>query len=73
MKLNYLFNEDYGFDVLDDELNIERNIMNFLTEKEYGKVVVHIQNNRSIDSEDYKKLVHATQLLKNISNSMDSK
>ena len=73
MKLNYLFNEDYGFDDLDDELNIERNIMNFLTEKEYGKVVVHIQTNRSIDSEDYKKLVHATQLLKNISNSMDSK
>ena len=52
MKLNYLFNEDYGFDDLDDELNIERNIMNFLTEKEYGKVVVNIQNNRSIYSED---------------------
>ena len=71
MRLNYLFNEDYGFDDLDDELDIERNIMNFLTEKEYGQVVVHIQN--SVDSEDYKKLVHATQLLKNISNSMDSK
>ena len=55
-------------DDLDDELDIERNTMKFITDKEYKDIVSWTLENKSEDSEDYKKLVHATQLLKNIRN-----
>jgi hypothetical protein len=53
-------------DDLDEELDIERNTMKFITDKEYKDIVSWTLENKSEDSEDYKKLVHATQLLKNI-------
>jgi hypothetical protein len=55
-------------DDLDEELDIERNTMKFISDKEYKDIVSWTLENKSEDSEDYKKLVHATQLLKNIRN-----
>tara|TARA_R100000234_G_scaffold1512_1_gene1306 strand:- start:6517 stop:6723 length:207 start_codon:yes stop_codon:yes gene_type:complete len=55
-------------DDLDEELDIERNTMKFITDKEYKDIVSWTLENKSEDSEDYKKLVQATQLLKNIRN-----
>ena len=55
-------------DDLHEELDIERNTMKFITDKEYKDIVSWTLENKSEDSEDYKKLVQATQLLKNIRN-----
>ena len=55
-------------DDLDEELDIEGNTMKFITDKEYKDIVSWTLENKSENSEDYKKLVHATQLLKNIRN-----
>jgi len=63
-----MYFDEVILDDLDDELDIERNTMKFITDKEYKDIVSWTLENKSEDSEDYKKLVHATQLLKNIRN-----
>ena len=52
-----MYFDEVILDDLDEELDIERNTMKFITDKEYKDIVSWTLENKSEDSEDYKKLV----------------